>query len=51
MNHQVFLLVCFLLFSLALLCALCWLHPGPIQSRAAAKVRDQPLRQYAPGVR
>jgi hypothetical protein len=39
MNIHVFLLVFFLIFSLALLCALCWPHPGPVQSRAAAKVR------------
>ena len=37
MNLQVF----FLLFSLALLCALCWSHQGPAQSRAAAKVRSR----------
>jgi hypothetical protein len=35
MNQQVFLLVCFLTFSLALLCSLCWPHPDPAQSRAA----------------
>lgn len=38
MNVHVFLLVFLLIFSLALLCALCWPHHGPVQSRAA-KVR------------
>ena len=38
MNIHVFLLVCLLIFFLALLCALCWPHHGPVQSRAA-KVR------------
>src|SRR2546429_4931029 len=37
MNQQMFLF--FLLFFLALLCTLCWPHPGPAQSRAAAKMR------------
>jgi hypothetical protein len=39
MNHQVFLLVFFLICSLALLWSLCWPHHGPAQSRAAAKIR------------
>ena len=37
MNVHVFLLVFLLILALALLCALCWLHPG--QSRGAAKMR------------
>jgi hypothetical protein len=44
MNLQVF----FLLFSLALLCALCWSHQGPAQSRAAAKVRNRLHRLQKP---
>jgi len=47
MNVHVFLLVFFLLFSLVLLCALCWPHPGPVQSRAA-KVRTTLPRQLVP---
>jgi hypothetical protein len=39
MNLHVYLLVFFLLFSLVLLGRLCWPHPGPAPSRAAAKVR------------
>ena len=39
MNVHVFLLVFLLIISLSLLCALCWLHPGPAQSRGAAKMR------------
>src|SRR3989442_7018427 len=39
MNVQVFLLVFLLIFALALLSALCWLHPGLAQSRGAAKMR------------
>jgi len=35
-----FLLVFFLLLSLALLCFLWWPHHGPAQSRAAAKIRS-----------
>jgi len=38
MNFPMFLLVISLIFSLALLCALYWPHPGLVQSRAA-KVR------------
>ena len=37
MNLPVF----FLLFSLALLCALCWSHRGPAQSRAEASVHSR----------
>ena len=48
MNHQVFLLVYLLLFSLALLCALCWLDHGPAQSRAAGKVRTALPRLLKP---
>ena len=44
MNQQVF----FLLFSLVLLCALCWPHPGPAQSRAAAKMRTTLHRLLKP---
>jgi hypothetical protein len=44
-----FLLVFFLLLSLALLCFLWWPHHGPAQSRAAAKIRSpvcsSPARQ------
>ena len=39
MNFHVFLLVFLLIFSLTLLCALCWSHPGPAPSRTAASVR------------
>ena len=48
MNLQVFLLVFFLLFSLALLCALCWPHQDPAQSRAAAKMRTMLHRHLKP---
>jgi hypothetical protein len=48
MNLQVFLLVFFLLFSLALLCALCWPHHGSAQSRAAAKMRTTLHRLLKP---
>jgi IS1 family transposase len=44
MNQQVF----FLLFSLALLCALCWPHQGPAPSRAAAKMRSRLHRLLKP---
>ncbi len=47
MNHQVFLLVFFLIFSLALLCALCWPHHDPAQSRAA-KLRTRLPRLLKP---
>ena len=46
MNQQMFLF--FLLFFLALLCALCWPHPGPAQSRAAAKIRTRLHRLLKP---
>jgi transposase-like protein len=48
MNHQVFVLVCLLIFSLALLCALCWSHHGLVQSRPAAKVRTTLHRLLKP---
>jgi hypothetical protein len=48
MNLQVFLLVCMLIVSLALLCALCWPHPGSVRSRAAAKVRTTLPRLLKP---
>ncbi len=48
MNLHVYLLVFFLLFSLTLLCALCWLHPGPAPSRAAAKLRTKLHRLLKP---
>ena len=48
MNHQVYLLVFLLLFSLALLCALCWPHHGPPQLREAAKVRTRLHRLLKP---
>jgi IS1 family transposase len=44
MNLQVF----FLLFSLSLLCVLCWSHQGPAQSRAAAKVHSRLHRLLKP---
>ena len=47
MNVHVFLLVCLLIVSLALLCALCWLHHGPLKSRAA-KVRTALPRLLKP---
>ena len=48
MNLQVFFLVFLLIFSLALLCALCWSHQGPAQSRAAAKMRSRLHRLLKP---
>jgi transposase-like protein len=48
MNHQVFLLVFFLIFSLALLCALCWPRPGPAPWRATAKIRSKLHRLLKP---
>jgi hypothetical protein len=48
MNLQVFLLMFFLIFSLALLCALCWPRHGPAQSRAAAKIRTTLQRHLKP---
>ena len=47
MNVHVFLLVLFLLCSLALLCALCWPYHSPAQSRAA-KVRTALPRLLKP---
>jgi IS1 family transposase len=47
MNVHVFLLVFLLIFSLALLCALCWPHRGPVQSRAT-KVRTTLHRLLKP---
>ena len=47
MNVHVFLLVFLLIFSLALLCALCWPHHGPAPSRAA-KVRTRLHRLLKP---
>jgi len=34
-NMHVFLLVCLLIVSLALLCVLCWPHHGPLPSKTA----------------
>ena len=48
MNLHVYLLVILLIFSLALLCALCWPHPGLAQSRGAAKVRTTLHRLLKP---
>ena len=47
MNVHVFLLALLLIFLLALLCALCWPHPGPLKSRAA-KVRTALPRLLKP---
>jgi hypothetical protein len=41
MNHQAFLLAIFLIFSLALLCALGWPHLGSAPSRTAGKLRSR----------
>jgi IS1 family transposase/transposase-like protein len=46
MNQPMFLF--FLVFFLALLCALCWPHPGPAQSRAAAKIHTRLHRLLKP---
>ena len=43
-----FLLVSFLLLCLLLRCSLCWPHSGPIQSRAAAKMRRKLHRLLKP---
>lgn len=43
MNFQMFVLGILIIFSLALLCALCWPHPGLVQFTGAAKVRVLPL--------
>jgi IS1 family transposase len=48
MNVHVFLLVFFLICSLALLCTLCCPYYGPVQSRAAAKVRTMLPRLLKP---
>ena len=48
MNFHVFLLVFLLIFSLTLLCALCWSHPGPAPSRTAASVRARLPRLLKP---
>ncbi len=48
MNLHAFLLVFFLIFSLALLCSLCWPHQGPAQSKAATKVRTTLHRLLKP---
>jgi transposase-like protein len=48
MNIHVFLLLFFLIFFLALLCAFGWPHPGPVRSRAAAKVRSTLPRLLKP---
>ena len=48
MNVHVILLMFLLIFSLALVCALCWPHHGPVQSRAEAKVRTTLPRLLKP---
>jgi IS1 family transposase len=48
MNVHVFLLVFLLIFSLGLLCSLCWPHHSPVQLRAAAKMRTTLLRLLKP---
>jgi transposase-like protein len=48
MNVHVFLLMFFLIFSLALLCSLWGPHQGPAQSRAATKVRTAVHRLLKP---
>ena len=48
MNHHVFLLAFFLIFSLALLCALYWPHPGPAPTRADGKPRTRLQRLLKP---
>jgi IS1 family transposase/transposase-like protein len=48
MNHQVFLLVFFLICSLALLWSLCWPHQGRAQSSTAAKMRTRLQRHLKP---
>ena len=48
MNVHVFLLVCLLIVSLMLLCALCWPHHGPVPSKVAAKIRSRLPRQLKP---
>ena len=46
MNQHLFLF--FLMFFLALLCALCWSHPGPAKPRAAPKIRTRLHRLLKP---
>jgi hypothetical protein len=48
MNVQMFLLVGLLICALALLCAHCWLQPGLVRSRAAARVRTTLPRLLKP---
>ncbi len=48
MNVHVFVLVIVLIISLALLCVLCWLHPGHVQPRTTAKVRTTLHRLLKP---
>jgi hypothetical protein len=48
MNFPMFLLVFLLIFSLALLCSLCWTHRGLVQSRAASKVHTRLHRLLKP---
>ncbi len=50
MPHHVLLLllVSFLLLCLLLRCSLWWLHPAPVQSRAAAKMRSTLHRLLKP---
>jgi hypothetical protein len=48
MNVHVFLGVFLLIFSLALLCGLCWPHHDPVASRGAAKVRTRLHRLLKP---
>jgi transposase-like protein len=48
MNLHVFLLLFFFIFSLALLCSLCWPHHGSAQSRAVAKMRTTLHRLLKP---
>ena len=48
MNFQMFVLGILIIFSLALLCALCWPHPGLVQFTGAAKVRTTLHRLLKP---
>jgi transposase-like protein len=48
MNVHMFLLVFLLFFSLALLCLLCWPHPGLVPSRAEVSVRTTLHRLLKP---
>jgi IS1 family transposase/transposase-like protein len=47
-NVFLFLLMLSVLLSLAILCFLCWPHPGPVPSKAAAKIRSRLPRQLKP---